>query len=83
MGVTGRAVSIGGSKANAMIRQICSGWNVGGVPGRSASHKPWATGRPSPTRLPFAPSLHGRVHNAEHSGRLAHADALSILIWLA
>jgi hypothetical protein len=74
--VTGWAVSLGGSKANAMIRQICSGWNIDGVPGSGASHKHWATGRPSPTRLAFAPALDGRVHNAEQSGRLAHADAL-------
>jgi len=48
--VKGRRPSLGGSQANAMIWQICSGSNVGGVPGRSAPHNRSANGCPALVR---------------------------------
>jgi hypothetical protein len=55
------AVSLGGSGANAMIPQICSGWNVYGVP-RARSIAQALGDRPSFVGAPaFAPVLHGRA----------------------
>ena len=68
--MNGRPPSLGGSHAKVMFSQICSGWKIGGVPGRGESTNRSANGCPRLSRQ----RLRRRASNVEFFGRFAHAD---------